>query len=185
MGFPGGSVVKNLPVNGGAAETRFWYLGWDNPLEKETAAHSSILAWEIPWTEEPGRLHRTRDCYSPWGGKKLDKAEQLSTQARNLGEVIESLFAFLVFICKMGVILVAISSMEKQPMQNISILWEVKAVISWGGSVTGKGHREASGMLVIFFIWMLVTWMRSVCENSSCCIWYLHNIASVFFNKVF
>ena len=31
-------------------------LGWDDPLEKETAAHSSILAWEVPWTEEPGRL---------------------------------------------------------------------------------------------------------------------------------
>ena len=53
-------------------------------------------------------------------------------------------------------------------------------------SVTGKGHREASVMLVIFFIWMLVTWMCSVCENSSCCIWYLHNSAFVlFFNKVF
>ena len=32
-------------------------LGQENPLEKETATHSSILAWEIPWTEEPGRLH--------------------------------------------------------------------------------------------------------------------------------
>ena len=31
-------------------------LGWEDPLEKEMAAHSNILAWEIPWTEEPGRL---------------------------------------------------------------------------------------------------------------------------------
>ena len=31
-------------------------LGWEDPLEKEMAAHSSILAWKIPWTEEPGRL---------------------------------------------------------------------------------------------------------------------------------
>ena len=31
-------------------------LGWEDPLEKETATHSSILAWEIPWTEEPGGL---------------------------------------------------------------------------------------------------------------------------------
>ena len=31
-------------------------LGWEDPLEKEMAAHSSILAWEIPWTEEPGGL---------------------------------------------------------------------------------------------------------------------------------
>ena len=34
-------------------------LSWDNPLEKETASHSSILAWKIPWTEEPGRLQST------------------------------------------------------------------------------------------------------------------------------
>ena len=52
-GFPGGSLVKNLsPVE----ETRLRSLGGDNPLEEETATHSSTLAWEIPWTEEPGRL---------------------------------------------------------------------------------------------------------------------------------
>ena len=39
-------------------ETRvfFWSLGWEDPLEKEMVTHSSILAWEIPWAEEPGRL---------------------------------------------------------------------------------------------------------------------------------
>ena len=37
-------------------ETRIRSLGWEDPLEKETAAHSSILAWKIPWTMEPGRL---------------------------------------------------------------------------------------------------------------------------------
>ena len=37
-------------------ETRVQALGWEDPLEKEMATHSSILAWEIPWTEEPGRL---------------------------------------------------------------------------------------------------------------------------------
>ena len=37
-------------------ETRPWYLLWEDPPEKEMAAHSSIVAWEIPWTEEPGRL---------------------------------------------------------------------------------------------------------------------------------
>ena len=35
-------------------ETRVWSLGWEDPLEKETATHSSTLAWKIPWTEEPG-----------------------------------------------------------------------------------------------------------------------------------
>ena len=35
-------------------ETQVWSLGWEDPLEKEMATHSSILAWRIPWTEDPG-----------------------------------------------------------------------------------------------------------------------------------
>ena len=37
-------------------ETQIWSLGWEDPLEKEMATHSSILAWKIPWSEEPGGL---------------------------------------------------------------------------------------------------------------------------------
>ena len=51
--FPGGSVHKNPPA---MLETRVWSLGLEDPLEKGMAAHSSILAWRIPWTEEPGGL---------------------------------------------------------------------------------------------------------------------------------
>ena len=54
--FPGGSVVKNLPAMQENQETRTQSLGWEDPLEKEMATHSSMLAWKIPWTEEPGRL---------------------------------------------------------------------------------------------------------------------------------
>ena len=46
-------MVKNLPT---MQETWVRSLGWEDPLEKEIATHSSILAWRIPWTEEPGRL---------------------------------------------------------------------------------------------------------------------------------
>ena len=49
----GGSTVKNPPA---MWETWVWSLGWEHPLEKGLATHSSILAWRIPWTEEPGRL---------------------------------------------------------------------------------------------------------------------------------
>ena len=60
QGFPGGSVVKNrLPMQG----MQFRSLGWENPLEKEIATYSSVLAWEISWTEEPGGLQ-------PMGHKK-------------------------------------------------------------------------------------------------------------------
>ena len=46
-------MVKRLPA---MQETRVQSLGWENPLEKEITTHSSILAWKIPWVEEPGRL---------------------------------------------------------------------------------------------------------------------------------
>ena len=45
-----------LPANAGNIETRVRSLGQEDPLEKEVATHSSILAWEIQWTEEPGGL---------------------------------------------------------------------------------------------------------------------------------
>ena len=54
--FPGGSMVKNLPDK---QETWVRSLGWEDPLEEEMATHSSILAWEIPWKEEPGGLQST------------------------------------------------------------------------------------------------------------------------------
>ena len=46
-------TVKHLPAR---RETWVRSLGWEDPLEKEIATHSSTLAWKIPWTEEPGRL---------------------------------------------------------------------------------------------------------------------------------
>ena len=49
-GFPGGTVVKNPPA---MQETGVQSLGWEDPLEKEMATHSSILAWKIPWIAEP------------------------------------------------------------------------------------------------------------------------------------
>ena len=45
--------VKRLPA---MQETRVPFLGWEDPVEKEMATHSSTLSWEIPWTEEPGSL---------------------------------------------------------------------------------------------------------------------------------
>ena len=51
-------MVKDPPAN--ASQTQeMWVLslGWEDPLEEDTATHSGILAWRIPWTEEPDRLH--------------------------------------------------------------------------------------------------------------------------------
>ena len=56
VGFRGGSVVKNLLA---VQETQVRSLGQEDPLEEGRATHSSILAWRIPWTEEPGGLQST------------------------------------------------------------------------------------------------------------------------------
>ena len=66
--YTGSSDGKESACNAGDL---VWSLGWEEPLEKGTATHSSILAWRIPWTEEPGRLQSR-------GLKQLDMTERLS-----------------------------------------------------------------------------------------------------------
>ena len=56
-------------------ETQVQFLDWEDPLEKEMATHASILAWRIPWTEEPGRLQSM-------GLQELDTTERLSTHSK-------------------------------------------------------------------------------------------------------
>ena len=51
-----GLMVRNLPANAGDIRMQAWSLGWEDPLEEGMATHSSILAWRVPWTEEPGWL---------------------------------------------------------------------------------------------------------------------------------
>ena len=64
-------TVKNLPA---IQETQVRYLGWEDPLEKGMATHSSIHVCRIPWTEEPGRLESM-------GSQELDTIQQLSIHA--------------------------------------------------------------------------------------------------------
>jgi len=52
-GFPDGQKIKNLPV---VQETWVWSRGWEDAQQRGMAAYSSVFAWRIPWTEEPGRL---------------------------------------------------------------------------------------------------------------------------------
>ena len=66
QGFPGGSDSKESACDAGDLVSS---LGWEDSLEEKMATHSSILAWRIPCTEEPG---------SPWGPKESERTEQLS-----------------------------------------------------------------------------------------------------------
>ena len=77
LDFPGGSEgKKNLPA---MQETWIWSLGWKDALEKGMATHSSILAWRIPLTEEPGGLQSM-------GSQKVDRTEWLSLSLSSLSQ---------------------------------------------------------------------------------------------------
>ena len=58
-------------------ETQVWSLGWEDPLEEGMATHSCILAWKIPWTEQPGGLQSM-------GSQKWDTTEHSCQQLLNL-----------------------------------------------------------------------------------------------------
>ena len=77
--------IKNLPAMQETPEIRVQFLGWEDPLEEGTATHSSILAWRIPWTEEPGWLWST-------GRKESDTTEvtEHSTAENTYGKVYTS-----------------------------------------------------------------------------------------------
>ena len=68
-------IVENPPA---MWETSFRSLGWEDPLEKGMATYSSIVAWRIPWTEEPGG-------YSPWGRKESNMTERFLLSPCNKG----------------------------------------------------------------------------------------------------
>ena len=64
-------AAKNLPAGAGSAKDASWSLGHEDLLEEETATHSGILAWRIPWPEEPGKLQSM-------GHKESDTTERLT-----------------------------------------------------------------------------------------------------------
>ena len=67
-------IIKNLPV---IQESQVQSLGWEDPLEKGMATHPGMLAWRIPWTEEPGRLQSR-------GGRESDTTERLTLSLSQL-----------------------------------------------------------------------------------------------------
>ena len=73
-------TVKCLPA---VRETRVQSLGWEDPLEKEMATHSSTLAWKIPWTEEPGSLQSR-------GQKESDTTERLHFHFHVLSTILDT-----------------------------------------------------------------------------------------------
>ena len=116
-GFPSGSVVKNPPA---MQETWVQSLGQENSLEEGMATHSSILAWRIPWTEEPGRLWSI-------GSQRVGQLKHLSThththththtQSNNLLHFMSTLINSMVLLF---LSLVSISKQNFSPLHSVT-----------------------------------------------------------------
>ena len=74
---------KESACNTRDTETQVQFLGWEDPLEEETATHSNILAWKIPWTEEPGGLQ------SMGVTKQSDTTEQLKNRQKQVNWILD------------------------------------------------------------------------------------------------
>ena len=102
---------KNLPAG---QETQVWSLGREDPLEKEMATHSSILAWKIPWTEEPGRL---------WSmvSKRVRHDWATSLSLTSISSVIHWLFSSVLSSCQFFFFF--FNNFFLQFTSNLKVLW--------------------------------------------------------------
>ena len=85
QGFPNGSVVKNLPASAGDAGDGL-IQGGEDPLEEEMTPHSSIIAWEISWTEKPG-------------GVQFKGSQRVGHKRATDTCIYSTMILFLVFLC--------------------------------------------------------------------------------------
>ena len=129
-------LVNHLPT---MQETQVRFLRWEDPLEKEMAIHSSILIWEIPRTEEPGRLQST-------GLQESDTTEQLTHTLRlvTLALLVAQMVKNLPAVRETQVqSLCQEDPLEKEMATHSSILiWE----IPWTGELADcspQGHKES------------------------------------------
>ena len=83
----GGAMLSNFPGKhlSNMRETQFRSLGWEDPLEKEMAIHSGTIAWKIPWTKEPGKLHSM-------GLQRVGDDWAAELNFRNLLEYVKNIF---------------------------------------------------------------------------------------------
>ena len=125
--------VKCLPA---VQETWVWSPGWEDPLEKEMATHSSTLAWNIPWTEEPGRLQSraSQGVAHDWAtsllsSKKLEDCSLWSYRVLFFKELVEcnDLTVYLYLLCTYHVLTIALHVLTSH--LNFTTALEVGSIV--------------------------------------------------------
>ena len=151
-------MVKNLAA---MQETQVWSLGWEDPLEKVTTTHSSILAWRIPWIEEPGGLQSmgSQRVGHGWAANTLTFS---LTHRKCIGKVVTFFFSSLsswpsfsnlplalLFLCLCSSLCVGIFEEQGGPAYALHV---TRAVVSRGGYF--------SAIASLFIYWQKWQWCR-------------------------
>ena len=113
-GFPGSSVVKNPPA---MQEMRVWSLGGEDPLEEGMATHSSIPAWKIPWTEEPGGLQYTE--LQRVGHGLATKQQQYATSQSRFTKLLLAYFELCVTLSRFPILALVLKSFKNQESNGL------------------------------------------------------------------
>ena len=132
LGIPRGSAVKNLPVMQNTQETWIGPQDWEDPPEEGMATHSRILAWRIPWTEEPGRLQSmgSQRVRHDWATEHTCTQSHFKTQAC-LTDHVASPWVAQITCCEAS---------EKSPEREISAVKEFLLHVAFEQGPKGKNR---------------------------------------------
>ena len=165
LGFPGGSEVKASACSAGDPARS---LGREDPLEKEMTTHSSILAWRIPWMEEPGKIpwkipwmgSHGLAGYSPWSRKESDTTERLHFHFIFINDEwsypLSQQSSFKEFILKWH-------SLRTQRFRyegiHHKIAFDIKTKLEWTKILRDEIQKCCCGFTVKFLADILITWI--------------------------
>ena len=137
-------------------ETWVQSLGWEDPLEKEMAIHSSTIAWKIPWTEEPGRLQSM-------GSQKSDTTEWLHIQTSNCAVLSHSVMSD------------SASPWTEEPggLQSIGILQA--GILEWAAMPSSRGSSQPRNQAHVSHIAsrFFTIWATREAQTSNY-LWFIH-----------
>ena len=133
LGFPCGSLVKNLSA---MQEMQVWSLGWEDLLEGGLATHSSILAWKIPWTEEPDRLKSMGSqtvihVWNNWTHIHTHKAKDTSTLIYFHTLFGSNLFLYFYFVSDKSIHCMLILCFFWEPTKSFPLFLTQSLVTNW------------------------------------------------------
>ena len=180
MGFPGGTSGKELICQCRRHNRHgVWSLQWEDPLQEEMATHSSILAWEIPWTEEPGGLQSMRSQ----SRTRLSTHAHTHTLSYNLGTALRALLHSLPlswWACGEQSIFICLSSRAIHSLYMLKNPVPIEAQTKYCSfsSINKWVYPLSFSVLLVQLVWMIIFFFL-LQEATSDVTWFISSCFAV------